>query len=99
MLLVVEHRWVCPNCDTTALTRTRRPHTEFHNCAGLFGLAVPMVEEGVRCKVEAAERADFIASERVQTAPANGRPYMSVTTTRDDGQDCTVYAPCAMGAT
>lgn len=65
-----------------------------HTCRGLTGLAVPMVPEGTAAKVEAVEREDWIGSEQVQT-DAEGRPVMAVVTTRDDGQDCTVYAPCA----
>jgi hypothetical protein len=53
-----------------------------------------MVPDGTRCKVEAAEREDYVGKEMVQT-DGEGRPVMSVVTTRDDGQDCAVLAPCA----
>ena len=65
-----------------------------HICRGLRGLEVPMVPAGTRCKVEAHDREDYVAGDWVQT-DADGRPVMNVVTTRDDGQDCTVYAPCA----
>jgi len=53
-----------------------------------------MVPAGTRCKVEAREREDYIGNEQVQT-DINGRPVMSVVTTRDDGQDVAVFAPTA----
>jgi hypothetical protein len=93
-LLAVEHRWACPSCDLTDVTREPRPHSRMHNCAGLGGLSVPMVPAGTKAHHETHEREDYIGGERVQT-DADGRPIMSVTTTRDDGQDCTVYAPTA----
>lgn len=88
------HRWECPNCDLTQVTRGTRPHTRFHACRGLRGLSAPMVPAGTRCKVEARERQDYVGRERVQI-DADGRPIMSVVTIRDDGQDCAVYAPTA----
>jgi hypothetical protein len=53
-----------------------------------------MVPAGTRAKVVAVEREDYIGSELVQT-DADGRPVMAIVTTRDEGQDCTVLAPCA----
>lgn len=53
-----------------------------------------MVLDGTRCKIEAREREDYINGELVQYDKA-GRPIQNVTTTRDQGQDCAVYAPTA----
>jgi cephalosporin hydroxylase len=92
--LVPERHWACPNCPTTAVTRESRPHSQMHHCAGLAGLWAPMVSAGQRCKVEAEERADYVGDELVRT-DMNGRPVMAVRTTRDDGEDLAVYAPCA----
>lgn len=92
--LASERRWDCPNCDHTDVTRETQPHTRFHNCPGLAGLSAPMVPAGTRCKVEAVERGDYVRGEIVQT-DGNGRPVMSVVTTRDDGNDVAVYAPTA----
>lgn len=86
-------QWECPNCVATARTPWD-VQNRFHNCPGLAGLTAPMVRAGTRCKVEAVEREDYVGSEAVQL-DGNGRPVMSVVTTRDDGQDCTVYAPTA----
>ena len=95
-ILAPEHRWECPNCPATSITHEPAPHTRFHECRGLKGLTAPMVPVGTRCKVTAHEREDYINGDDVQV-DADGRPIMSVVTTRDDGQDCTVYAPCATG--
>jgi len=92
--LAAERRWECPNCDLTEVTQEQQPHTRFHACRGLAGLTAPMVPAGTRCKVEAVERGDYVRGELVQT-DGNGRPVMSVVTTRDDGTDAAVFAPTA----
>ena len=93
-LLSPEHRWECPNCTFTDVTREALPHSRMHACRGLKGLTAPMVPAGTRAKVEAQVREDYVGSELVQT-DGDGRPVMSVVTTRDDGQDCSVFAPTA----
>jgi hypothetical protein len=95
-LLTPEQHWSCPNCPQTSVTHEQAPHTRFHACHGLAGLTAPMVPDGTRCKIEAVERQDYIAGDLVQL-DGNGRPVMSVVTTRSDGQDCAVFAPCATG--
>lgn len=89
-----EHRWECPNCTFTDVTFEAEVHTRFHACRGLRGLTAPMVPAGTRAKIEAVEREDYIGTEQVQL-DGEGRPVMSVLTTRNEGQDCTVYAPTA----
>lgn len=93
-LLAVEHRWECPNCESKKVTHEARPHTPFHPCRGLIGLMTPFVPAGTKCKVVANEREDYVGGELVQV-DGNGRPVMNVTVTRETGQDCAVYAPCA----
>ncbi|MFD9949829.1 hypothetical protein ACFWYW_55830 [Nonomuraea sp. NPDC059023] len=93
-VLLLERRWDCPKCPSKAVTRDGK--TPMHPCRGVKGLMIPLVPEGTRCKVEAVERGDWVGEELVQT-DAEGRPVMAVVTTRDDGQDCTVYAPTAQG--
>lgn len=92
LILDAEQRWVCPNCTTTAVTRGMP--NRFHDCPGLKGLQAPMVLEGTRCKIEANEREDYVGGETVRL-DGDGRPMMNVVTTRDDGQDCAVFAPLA----
>lgn len=87
------HRWYCPNCTQQAASRQPVP-APMHTCRGLAGLSVPLVPEGVSAKVEAVEREDYVGAELVRL-DGNGRPVMAAVTTRDDGQDVTVYAPCA----
>lgn len=94
LLPVPEQRWSCPNCSATDVTHEAHPHTRMHACRGLKGLTAPMVPAGTRCKVEAVEREDYVGSELVQT-DGEGRPVMAVLTTRDDGTDLAVLAPCA----
>lgn len=87
-----EQHWECPECTVTAVT-TGQPN-RFHACSGMAGLLVAMVPAGTKCKMEAVERQDWVGGEDVQL-DGNGRPVMAVITTRDDGTDCTVYAPTA----
>jgi hypothetical protein len=93
--LSTERRWSCPNCTVEDVTHDPRPHSRFHVCKGLRGLTAPLVPAGTKAKVEAVERGDYIGAERVRLT--DGRPVMAVITTRDDGQDVTVYAPSATG--
>jgi hypothetical protein len=97
VLLSSERIWTCQNCTLRA--RTTRPDAPipYHACKGLRGLTAPLVPEGVRAKVEALTPEDYIGGEMVQT-DGEGRPFMSVVTTRDEGQDCAVLAPCATGS-
>ena len=85
--------WTCPKCPKRARSVAAHP-APMHTCPGLRGLSVPMLPEGTDAKIETVEREDWIGRETVQT-DGEGRPVMSVVTTRDDGQDVTVYAPCA----
>lgn len=93
-LLSVERRWTCPNCTLEEVTHEAQPHSRMHACRGLKGLTAPMVPAGTSAKVEAQEREDYVGGELV-TVDGNGRPVMSVVTTRDDGCDVAVYAPAA----
>lgn len=96
-VLGIERRWECPNCVRTHVTRDPRPHTPFHQCGGLSGLVAPFVEAGTKCTVFAVVREDYVGKEDVRWA--GGLPIMNVTTIRDDGQDCAVFAPTARMST
>jgi hypothetical protein len=100
ILAVPETRWECPNCTHTEITQVAGPHTRFHPCRGLSGaLTAPMVRAGTRAKVEARAREDYLgADEGHAQVDGDGRPVMSIVTTRDDGQDCAVLAPTAVGS-
>lgn len=84
--------WHCPQCSSAA--RTFDSKIPWHRCAGLAGLVAPLIDVGTRGESKAIERGDYINGEAVQL-DANGRPVMAIVTTRDDGQDCTIFAPCA----
>jgi hypothetical protein len=84
--------WSCPSCDASAMTHDSK--VPMHRCGGLVGLMTPLVPNGVSAKHERVERGDYVGNEVVQV-DGEGRPVMAVVTTRDDGQDCTVYAPVA----
>lgn len=90
-LLHQETRWACPNCPAEHVTHLAQPHAPFHQCPGLRGILAPYVQAGVRCKVEAMTREDYVNGERVLRYDGDGRPVMSVITTREEGQDCTVF--------
>lgn len=94
MILRAIQRWGCPNCPATAVTEGQL--NRFHRCPGLGGLTAPMVLDGVRCKVVAEVREDYVGREDVQ-CDADGRPVMAVRTVRDDGEDLAVLAPTAHG--
>ena len=95
-ILQTQHRWECLSCDATHVTYESEPHTPFHNCRRLVGLSVPFVPAGTKGRHDVREREDYIGKDDVQT-DGEGRPVMNVQTIRDDGEDNTVYAPCARG--
>lgn len=90
MILKAEQHWVCPNCAATAVT-VGQPN-RFHNCAGLHGFMAPMVLDGVRCKVVAEVREDYVGDADIRY-DGTGRPIMAVRTVREDGDDLAVFAP------
>lgn len=97
MIIQVNRQWWCPNCSATDVTHEPLPHSHFHTCPGLRGLTAPMIPVGVKAKVEAHDRDDYVGKDIVQT-DENSRPVMSVTTTRDDGTDTVVFAPTVVRA-
>lgn len=87
--------WYCPNCKLTDQTRETRVHIRYHTCPKLRYLSAPMVRKGVKAKVEVHERESYVGSELVQYDPEQGRPIVSIETTRDEGNDLIVFAPTA----
>lgn len=101
--VLLEQRWWCPSCgledrtdhgsagiiDGQAVAASR-----MHDCPALGFLSTPLLPAGVNGKHEAVERPDYVGDEDVRY-DANGRPVMAIVTTRDEGQDCTVFAPTA----
>jgi hypothetical protein len=65
-----------------------------HSCAALAGVWAPFVPAGTRAEHRIIERGDWVGHELVQ-CDRTGRPVMALVTVRDDGEDCTVFAPTA----
>lgn len=93
VMLDPRQMWHCPACGQEHLSREARPHTPFHACAALGGLSAPYIAAGQRGEHRVIEREDYVGGELVRLV--DGRPVMSIVTVRDDGQDCTVFAPTA----
>lgn len=94
-LLNAAQAWECPNCDTTDVTQPLPPgQSRYHTCPGLHGLNAPLVRAGVRCKVTAAVREDYLGGDQQATGD-DGKPYMSIRTTYDDHDDLLVNAGLA----
>ena len=94
LISTVTH-WYCPNCKAQDTTTEPKPHSRFHTCPKLRGLSAPMVPAGTKAKVELREREDYVNGDMVRLDPEQGRPVMSIVTTRDNGQDVAVFAPTA----
>jgi hypothetical protein len=98
VLLTAIEDWYCPNCSTTDRTNGLPANAaRFHICPGLHLLTAPMIRAGIRCKVTATEREDYLGDE-VQATGDDGKAYMNVRTTRDDGDDVAVNAGLATGS-
>jgi hypothetical protein len=89
--------WYCPNCGLTAQLPPLKPgQTHLHTCPKLAMLSAPMIPEGIAAKVERRDREDYEGPDTGHTQlDGNGRPVMSVVTTRDNGTDAIVFAPTA----
>lgn len=94
-VLKVERRWHCPSCSSQHVTNRGDVHTPMHNCRSLGGLSVPFIDAAQKGTNRIRERDDYIGTS-IGTQLEDGRMVMSVITDRDEGQDVTVYAPCAV---
>jgi len=57
-----------------------------------------MVEEGVKAKVVAVERGDYVGREKGVVHDSKRRAIMAIETWREDGKDCAVLPPVAVGS-
>lgn len=95
LLVPKPQAWYCPNCAVTDVTAPLPPgSSRYHPCAGLHGLNAPMIREGTRVKVEAHQREDYLNGDQQATGD-DGKVYMNVEVTRDEGTDVTVFAGLA----
>lgn len=93
--------WWCPNCSLTTASSplpigAGQGQARFHYCAGLRELWAPMLPVGVKAKIEARDREDYVGTDSIPQVDIDGRPVMSIVTTRDDGQDTVVLVPTAL---
>ena len=95
ILALAYHDWYCPSCGLTDRTNDTRIAMPMHPCPKLRGLMTPMLEQGTAGKIELREREDYIGDDLVQLDPEQGRPVMSMVTTRDEGTDARIYVPTA----
>lgn len=86
--------WECPKCPARAQTVDDK--IPMHPCPAGPGVLVPLLRAGEKAKIAVLPPEDYVGGELVQT-DASGKPVMAVVTTRDEGQDCTVFAPVAQG--
>lgn len=94
-LLMVTEEWSCPNCPARETTRGLPANAaRYHNCPGLHSLSAPLIRAGVRCKVTAEERQDYLNGD-LQATGDDGKAYMAVRTTYDDHDDLLVNAGLA----
>lgn len=93
LLRVPFEDWYCPNKCGVAERQPALPpdSSRYHPCPKLHGLNAPLVRVGVKAKVEAEERQDVLGRQ-IQAMGDDGKPYMAVRTTRDDGEDLLVNA-------
>lgn len=95
LLTVPFEDWYCPNCGVTDRTPPMAPNaTRYHNCPRLHSLSAPLLRAGVRAKVTAEERGDYLNGD-FQATGDDGKAYMAVRVTRNDGEDLTVNAGLA----
>lgn len=100
VILEAVYHWWCPACKLEQAVKGPKLQpgqfsTRMHSCPKMGMLSVPMLPQGTKAKLEAKEREDYVGKDKIRK-DANGRAIMSVVTTRDDGQDTTVYAPTAV---
>src|SRR5436305_1460372 len=55
---VYERKWWCEKCPRTDITY-RPDEVKFHDCAGMFGLAMPMTPKGQRAHFVVNDRQDY----------------------------------------
>lgn len=83
--------WYCPHCESWAKTVDSK--IPMHKCNGLRGWLTPLIPKDTKGESRLIEREDYMGKETVQT-DSEQRPVMAVVTERDQGQDCTIFAPC-----
>ena len=87
--------WECPECHKTDQTRPLPGNaSRMHRCPVLKGIVAPLVRKGVRSRLVAVVREDYVGNE-VVTLNSDKKPIMAVRVERDSGFDVAVFAPVA----
>ena len=92
VVFIVEKRWHCPACGRLHKTLKPQWSTPLHRCKELHGAWVPFVAQGTEAHIRVNEREDYVGND-VPTTDSDGRPIMSVTTERKDGEDTHIFVP------
>lgn len=93
IVIDMDRRWQCNSCGRLHVTKSSTEvQTPMHQCAAMAGTWVPFVPAGTDAVIRVEERQDYIGKDTV-FFDTNGRPIMSVYTTREDGEDCHILAP------
>ena len=87
--------WECPECHKTDQTRPLPANaSRMHICPKLKGIVAPLVRKGVKSRLVAVVREDYVGTDMV-TSDEDNKPIMAVRTERDSGFDVAVFAPVA----
>lgn len=87
--------WECVACGFQHVTKGAKPtETPMHQCPKHKGAWVPLIHAGVKAGVRLNEREDYIGTD-TGWEDEDGRIIQSVTTVREDGEDCHILAPCS----
>lgn len=97
-VLAPRREWWCPNCTTMEVTETPIKGSRYHHCAGMGGIAAPMLERYEKAHVVAVVREDYVGNEVGINYAADGTPIMAVHKITDDVQHCVVFCPTAVAS-
>lgn len=91
VLIDAQENWECPSCARQHVTTNAGSQVPLHQCPVHAGAWVPFVPAGLKAHLRVNEREDYIGSD-TPTTDAEGRVIQSVTTERNDGEDCHIFA-------
>lgn len=94
ILSVPPKNWYCPACDKQHVTKISDPHSPLHQCPKFRGAWIPFVEAGMDAGFRVNYRQDYLGKDTAIT-DGDGNVVQSVTTQRENGEDCTIFAPSA----
>lgn len=92
VLLDATQYWECVSCARQHVTTQAGVLTPLHQCPVHHGAWVPFVPAGTKANLRINERQDYIGTD-TPTTDEDGRIIQSVTTEREDGEDCHIFAP------